>query len=193
MRGAQLSGRTVAVCLAAASLAAATGCGAQDRLAVRILEEYRRTSGVKPLPGSQVIRLDLSSRSSRGRGTHQIEWDTYRYRETTSSAGFSTVRGIQGGKAYFTDEDAVTRVVSEPILAELVTRSYFWRRAYLFEDAERAKISLGPATPEEVSVRLLVRNGNPLLLTFARKGLRLLSARSPGLRLDFESATRWRD
>ena len=193
MRPAQLSRRTAAVCLAAASLISAIRCGAQDRLAARILEEYRRTSGLRPLPGSQVIRLDLSSPSSRARGMHQIEWDAYRYRETISSAGFSTVRGIQGGKAYFIDEDAVTRVVSEPVLAELVTRSYFWRRAYLFEDAERARISLGPAAADDVSVRLLVRGGNPLILTFTRKGLRLRSVRSPGLRLDFESATRWRD
>jgi hypothetical protein len=193
MRDAQVSRRAVAVCLAAASLASALGCVSRDRLALRILEEYRRTSGVRPLPGSQVIRLELSSRGSSARGTEQIEWDARRYRETLSSAGFSTVRGIQGGKAYFTDEDGVTRVVSEPVLAELLTRSYFWRRAYLFDDAERAKISLGPASADEVSVRLLVKGGNPLLLRFARKGLRLLSVRSAGLRLDYESATRWRD
>ncbi|HYK41279.1 MAG TPA: hypothetical protein VE007_02745 [Thermoanaerobaculia bacterium] len=193
MRDAHLSRRAAAVCLAAAGLSFAIGCVSRDRLATRILEEYRRASGVRPLPGSQVIRLELSSRASPARGTHQIEWDPQRYRETVSSAGFTTVRGIQGGKAYFTDEDGITRVVSEPILAELLTRSYFWRRAYLFEDAERAKISLGPATASEVSVRLLVKGGNPLLLTFARKGMRLMSARSAGLVLDFDSGTRWRD
>jgi hypothetical protein len=193
MRDAQVSRRAAAVCLAAASLAATIGCVSRDRLAVRILEEYRRTSGVRPLPGSQVIRLELSSHGSSAQGTEQIEWDARRYRETLASAGFSTVRGLQGGKAYFTDEDGVTRVVSEPVLAELLTRSYFWRRAYLFDDAERAKISLGPASADEVSVRLLVKGGNPLLLKFARKGLRLLSVRSAGLRLDYESATRWRD
>jgi hypothetical protein len=193
MRDGHLSRRAAAVCLAAAGLSFAIGCVSRDRLATRILEEYRRTSGVRPLPGSQVIRLDLSSRASPARGTQQIEWDPQRYRETVSSAGFTTVRGIQGGKAYFTDEDGITRVVSEPILAELLTRSYFWRRAYLFEDAERAKISLGPATANEVSVRLLVKGGNPLVLTFARKGMRLMSARSAGIALDFDSATRWRD
>ena len=193
MRDAHLSRRAAAVCLAAAGLSFAIGCVSRDRLATRILEEYRHASGVRPLPGSQVIRLELSSRGLRARGMHQIEWDPQRYRETVSSAGFTIVRGIQGGKAYFTDEDGITRVVSEPILAELLTRSYFWRRAYLFEDAERAKISLGPATAGEVSVRLLVKGGNPLLLTFARKGMRLTSVRSPGLVLDFDSPIRWRD
>ncbi|MDQ2980587.1 MAG: hypothetical protein M3R62_15370, partial [Acidobacteriota bacterium] len=169
------------------------GSGADMRLARRILEDHRRLARDRPLPGSQVIRLALFSPTSAATGTQQIEWDSRAYRETISSGGATTVRGIQGGKAYFTDEDGVTRVVSEPVLAELVTRSYFWRRAYLFEDAERAKIALGPADAIRVSLRMKPREGNPLTLTFDRRDLRLLSARSPGLDLEFESPTRWRD
>jgi hypothetical protein len=163
------------------------------RLARRILGDHRRLAGDRPLPGSQVIRLALLSSTSAATGTQQIEWDSRAYRETISSGGATTVRGIQGGKAYFTDEDGVTRVVSEPVLAELVTRSYFWRRAYLFEDAERARIALGPADAIRVSLRMTPREGNPLTLTFDRRDLRLLSARSPGLDLEFETPTRWRD
>lgn len=171
-----------------------TGCGGSDtRLAARILQEHRRTAGVRPLPGSQRILLTLSSAGSPESGTETIEWDGGNYRETVSSAGFRTIRGIQGGKAYFTDEDAVTRVVSEPVLAELVTRSYFWRRAYLFDDAERARLALGPSRPEEVSIQLTPLGGNPLVLTFARRGMALTTVRSPGMELDFESPARWHD
>ena len=145
------------------------------------------------MPVSQVLRHALSAPGSTSTGVEQIEWDARNYRETVASAGFSTVRGIQGGKAYFTDEDGVTRVVSEPVLAELLTRSYFWRRGYLFDDAEHATLKLGPAGPDRVSLRLLVRGGNPLLLTFDRRDLHLVAARSAGLALDFSSATRWRD
>lgn len=181
--------------LAAAAALLASGCGGRTDVALarRILEDHRRLAGDRPLPASQVIHLALFSLSSAATGTEQIEWDSRAYRETISSAGATTVRGIQGGKAYFTDEDGVTRVVSEPVLAELVTRSYFWRRAYLFEDAERAKITLGPADPARVAVRVTPRQGNPLELTFDRGNLRLVSARSPGLVLDFETPTRWRD
>ncbi len=103
------------------------------------------------------------------------------------------MRGIQAGKAYFTDEDGVTRVASEPILAELVTGSYFWRRAYLFEDLEGARLAVGPADENTVSVSLAPRGGNPLLLTFSRSGIRLLSARSTGFAVAFSSPKRFRD
>jgi hypothetical protein len=183
--------------LAAALLAlipVSAGCGGSDtRLAARVLQEHRRRAGVHPLPGSQRILLTLSSPGSPASGTETIEWDGRNYRETVSSAGFRTVRGIQGGKAYFTDEDGVTRVVSEPVLAELVTRSYFWRRAYLFDDAERAKLALGPSRPEELSIQLTPLGGNALVLTFARRGLALTTARSAGLELDFAAPTRWHD
>jgi hypothetical protein len=182
-----------AAVVAAALLAAGCGSGTDLRLARRILGDHRRLTGDRPLPGSQVIRLALFSSTSAATGTQQIEWDSRAYRETVSSGGATTVRGIQGGKAYFTDEDGVTRVVSEPVLAELITRSYFWRRAYLFEDAERAKIALGPADAIRVSLRMKPREGNPLTLTFDRRDLHLLSAKSPGLDLEFESPTRWRD
>lgn len=177
-----------------AILATASGCGGSDvKLARRILDDYRRAAGVRPLAGSQVIQLALFSTQAgpAGTGTQQIEWDARAYRETVSSGGAKTVLGVQSGKAYFTDEDGVTRVASEPVLAELMTRSYFWRRGYLFEDAERAKIALGPADAARVSILLTPKEGNPLTLTFDRRTLALAAARSPGLAIDYESPTRW--
>ena len=162
-------------------------------MARRVLEDHRRIARVRPLPASHVIRLMLSSSAGSGTGSLRIEWDGPRYRETVTSAGVTTIRGIQGGRAYATDEDGVTRVVSEPVLSELLTRSYFFRRAWLFDDAERAKLALGPADPERVSVRLTPRGGDPLLLTFERRGLRLAAASSAGLDLSFVSPERWRD
>ena len=139
-----------------------------------------------------MIRLRYSSPAGAS-GEGLIQWDRWRYRETLASAGWRTERGIQGGKSYYTDEDGVTRVASEPILAELTTRSYFWRRAYLFDDLERARMDLGPSDEETISVRLTPRGGNPLVLTFSRHGERLLAARSPRLDLVFQSATRLKD
>lgn len=177
----------------AAVLVAPSACRSDTKLASRILEDYRRSSHARPLPASQVIRLALSAPGTSATGFHEIEWDARSYRETVSSAGFTTIRGLQGGKAYFTDEDGVTRVVSEPVLAELITRSYFWRRAYLFEDLERARVALGPADDGHVSLRLTPREGNPLVLEFSRRDLRMTAARSAGLDITFASAVRWRD
>ena len=126
-------------------------------------------------------------------GTAETAWDGPRYRENRSSAGLSVERGIQAGKAYFTDEDGITRVVSEPALAELVTRSYFWRRAWLFRELEGAAVELGPADAASVSVRLRPRGGNLLALTFSRDTKRLLTARSAGLQFAFRDATHFRD
>ncbi len=175
-------------------LSTATACRSDATLARRILDSHRHAAGVRPLAGSQVIRLSLSTTGGAPAeaGTEQIEWDAHAYRETVSSAGATTVLGIQGGKAYFTDEDGVTRVVSEPVLADLTTRSYFWRRGYLFEDAERAGVALGPADAMRVSLRLAPRQGNPLTLSFDRRTMQLVAVRSPGLVIDFQSATRWR-
>ncbi len=177
------------------SLEAACSFGSDVSIAHRILESYRRTARVKLLPSSQVIRLRLSAPAGResATGTAEIQWDPRRYRESLSSAGLTVVRGIQGGKAYLTDEDRVTRVASEPVLAELLTRSYFWRRAYLFEDLEKARIELGPSDESSLSVRITPRGGNGLILKFSRAGDRLLEARSPRLDLAFESPTRFRD
>ena len=135
------------VLLAVSLLTAAAGCGERNqvRLARRILEDHRARARVKPLSSAQVLRLELRSRSGRGAGTQTIEWDGINYRETVSSACWKTVRGIQAGREYFSDEDGVTRVSAEPLLHELVTRFYFWRRAYLFDDQERAHVDLGPA------------------------------------------------
>jgi hypothetical protein len=83
-----------------------------------------------------------------------------------------------------TDEDGVTRVASEPVLSELLTRSYFWRRAYLFDDRENAAIALGPAVGSSVSIRLTPRGGFPLLLTFSNSG-ELLAASAPRFDLRF--------
>ena len=103
------------------------------------------------------------------RAVDEILWETRRYRESVSSAGLTTIRGIESGKAYFTDQDGVTRVVSDQVLRELTTRSYFWRRAWLFEERERAWLDLGPARtrrPSRSSLR--PEGGNPLTLTFSR-------------------------
>jgi hypothetical protein len=177
------------VCLAAA------GCGERSDLGIarRILETHRRKARVKPLPGAQVVRLALTAAGSKGEaGTGRIEWDGQNYRETVDSAGWTTVRGIQAGKAFWTDEDSVTRVCSEPVLAELLTRSYFWRRAYLFDDLAGARLSLGPAEGKTVSVELRPRGGNPLRLTFVQGG-DLLSARSPGFAVDFRGPSAFTD
>jgi hypothetical protein len=185
----------LAALLALAALSAAA-CGERSdlRIARRILEAHRRRAGVKPLPGAQVVRLKLSvpPAGEGAEGIERIEWDGGTYRETVSSAGCSTVRGIQAGKAYLTDEDGVTRVTSEPTLSELLTRSYFWRRAYLFDDLENARIALGPAGGQTVSVRLTPRGGHPLLLIFSTRG-DLVAARSPRFHLEFESPRRMTD
>ncbi len=175
---------------------AAAGCGERSdiRIARRILQNHRLRAGVKPLPGAQIVRLKLSAPAAReaAAGTGQIEWDGLNYRETVSSAGCATVRGIQAGKAYLTDEDGVTRVTSEPTLSELLTRSYFWRRAYLFDDLENARISLGPAGGANVSVQVIPKGGHPLLLTFSSRG-DLVAAASPRFRLEFRGPRRLTD
>ncbi|MGE5276945.1 MAG: hypothetical protein ACM3SU_08115 [Acidobacteriota bacterium] len=150
---------------------------------------------MRPLPPSGSIRLRLSpAGAAEGEGGNAvIEWADSVYRETVISAGVSTVRGIQAGKAFFTDEDGVTRVGSEPMLAELRTRSYFWRRAFLFEDRERAKLSLGPTDEKAVSVRLRPLGGNELTLFFDRTTSALAGAVSPRFHLVFEGPTRFRD
>ena len=184
----------VLLALSLACLAAA-GCGERSDLGIarRILETYRTRARLKPLPGAQVVRLALSASGAGGAsGAARIEWDGQTYRETVESAGWTTVRGIQGGKAFWTDEDGVTRVCSEPVLAELLTRAYFWRRAYLFEDLGGAKLSLGPAEEKTVSVDLRPRGGNVLRLTFVQGG-DLVSVRSPGLALDFRGAAAFTD
>jgi hypothetical protein len=83
-------------------------------------------------------------------------------------------------------------VASEPVLAELLTRSYFWRRAWLFDDRENAAIALGPAGTGSVSLRFTPRGGNPLLLTFSSGG-ELLAARAPRFDLRFHGRERATD
>jgi len=191
-RGKAASARRGAIL--ALALLSASGCGERSaaRIARRILQDHREASHVKPLPPSALIHLNYSSPAGES-GEGLIEWDRWRYRETLASAGWRTERGIQGGKGYYTDEDGVTRVASEPVLAELTTHSYFWRRAYLFDDLERARTDLGPSDEGTISVRLTPRGGNPLVLTFSRHGERLLAARSPRFDLVFQSATRLTD
>jgi hypothetical protein len=191
------SWRTLAILLLLTAGLLPSGCGpdAWNRVAGRILEDYRKRAAVRPLAPAGSIRVRLSPAEPSGGedGTAEIEWTATRYRETVISAGVSTVRGIQGGKAFFTDEDGVTRVGSEPMLAELVTRSYFWRRAYLFEDHERARLSPGPSDERTVSLRLRPLGGNELLLVFDRHTSALKSVVSPRFRLEFESPIRYRD
>jgi hypothetical protein len=172
------------------------GCGKSpaDQAAL-ILEKYRKASGSKPLPAAGMIRIHLSAAQGRpaAAGQAEILWEPGRYRESVSSAGLTTIRGIESGKAYFTDGDGVTRVASDPVLRELLTRSYFWRRAWLFQNRENARLRLGPADATSVSVGLLPEGGNPLRLVFSSTDGRLLSVRSARLRLDFSSAASFRD
>jgi hypothetical protein len=160
----------------------------QLRIAERILERYRHATAARPLPLSHVIRMTLRPvRAGDAQASAaEIAWEPNRYRERVSSAGVATERGIQGGKAYAIDEDGSTRVVSEPVLRELLTRSYFWRKAWLFEDRERARLSLGPADSTSASVRLAPLGGNPLVLSFSRRDGRLTAVRSPRFDLDFQ-------
>jgi hypothetical protein len=185
----------VALFLLAIPLTTACGRDSEGLLAGRVLEDYRRKASVRPLPPTGSVRVRLTPDRPAGgeSGSEEIEWEGAKYRETVTSAGVSTIRGIQGGKAFFTDEDGVTRVGSEPMLAELTTRSYFWRRAFLFEDRERAKLSLGPADESTVSLLLHPLGGNPLRVSFDRRSSALKSVLSPRFHLEFESRTRYRD
>lgn len=180
--------------LALAALIGLSGCGEKSpsRVAARVLEKYRKTSGAKPLPASGMI-LERLSGGAGASGRGEILWSPGQYRETVSSAGMTAVHGIESGRAYFIDGDGVTRVVSDPVLRELRTRSYFWRRAWLFSDHERARLGLGPSDAGAVRLDLTPEGGNLLSLTFSRSDGRLLSARSPRFSLEFESPARWRD
>ena len=198
-------GRRLGLAASAASLllaacavtTTATGCreGSPSAIAGRILARYQRETGSKPLTAGGMIRLRLfrPSGETESSGSAEILWEPFRYRESTSSAGWTSTRGIEQGKAYFTDPDGVTRVVSDPVLRELTTRSYFWRRAWLFRDREGARLRLGPATDDEVSMSLQPSGGNPLLLTFSSRDGRLRSVRSPRFDLAFSSPTRFED
>jgi len=188
------SNRGLALGLALAALLGASGCGesSPSRVAARVLEKYRKASGAKPLTASGMIRLRLTGPGGAA-GRDEILWQPRGYRETISSAGWTVVRGIESGRAYFIDQDGVTRVVSDQVLRELRTRSYFWRRGWLFDDHERAWLVLGPADEATVSLELTPEGGNPLRLTFSRRDGRLVSARSPRFALEFSSPTAWRD
>ena len=157
------------------------------RIAERLLERYRLATASKPLPLSHVVRMKLrpDRAGDPATGVGEIAWEPNRYRERVSSAGVTTERGIQAGKAYAIDEDGYTRVVSEPVLRELRTRSYFWRKAWLFADRERARLALGPAEAATASLRLTPLGGNPLVLSFSRRDGRLTAVRSPRFDLDF--------
>ena len=179
-----LRNRTLAVGLALVALLAASGCGenSASRIAARALEKYRKTSGAKPLPASGMIRLRLSAPPDRppASGLDEVRWEPRRYLETVSSAGLTTLRGIESGKAYFTDQDRVTRVASDQVLRELTTRSYFWRRAWLFAERERAWLNLARADDTTVSVSLTPEGGNPVVADFlARRWPAPLGAVAP--------------
>ncbi|HEY1434856.1 MAG TPA: hypothetical protein VGG65_05730, partial [Thermoanaerobaculia bacterium] len=193
------SNRGLALGLALATLLAASGCGesSPSRVASRALDRYRKASGVKPLPASGMINLRLTGTgaASGASGKVEILWAPARFRETISSAGLTTVRGIESGRAYFTDQDGVTRVASDQVLRELQTRSYFWRRAWLFADREKAWLTPGSGDGRNGTVIFSLRpsGGNPLALTFSTADGALRSARSPGFALEFSSPTAWRD
>lgn len=195
-RGPSATRRVIAAGAAALALLVAFGCeNAPRSMGSRILDRYRKVSGAKPLPAGGMIRIRLTRPSGEPGepGREEVLWEPWRFRDTVSSAGMTTVEGIAAERAYFIDGDGVTRVASEPVLRGLLTRSYFWRRAWLFRDREKALLHLGPADGDTVSIQLDVRGGNPLTLAFSAKDGRLLSARAPRFHLDFESPTRFRD
>jgi hypothetical protein len=117
-------GRRLAIAASAAALLFAagsgTGCreGSPSAIATRILARYQKETGSKPLTAGGMIRLRLfrASGETEGSGAAEILWEPFRYRESMSSAGWTSVRGIEWGKAYFTDPDGVTRVVSDQVL-----------------------------------------------------------------------------
>jgi hypothetical protein len=196
-------GRRLAFASAFLSLAlgalsgSAIGCreSSPSAMASRILARYQRQSGSKPLTAGGMIRLRLFrvSGETESSGSSEILWEPFRYRESVSSASWTSIRGIETGRAYLTDPDGVTRVVSDPVLRELTTRSYFWRRAWLFQDREGARVRLGPAEGDSVSVSLQPSGGFPVLLTFSSRDGSLRSARSPRFDLEFSSTTRFED
>ncbi len=164
-------------------------------MAGRILERYRKASGAKPLTagGMILLRLTRPAGLAGDSGREEILWEPRRFRDCVSSAGMTTVRGIESDRAFYTDGDGVTRVASEPVLRELITRLYFWRRAWLFRDHEKALLRLGPSDDASASIRLDVLGGNTLTLVFGRADGRLLRVRSPRFDLDFRTPTRFLD
>jgi hypothetical protein len=184
---------TAVVCLA---LLGTLGCeGTSASMGARVLDRYRKASGAKPLPAGGMIRIRLTRPAGEAGepGREEVLWEPWRYRDTVSSAGLTTVEGVESARAFFVDGDGVTRVASEPVLRDLLTRSYFWRRAWLFRDREKALLRLGPAQGDAVSIRLDVLGGNTLTLAFSARDGRLLSARAPRFHLEFEAPARFRD
>src|SRR5262245_21759019 len=78
--------------LALATLLGAAACGehSASRVAARVLEKYRKTSGAKPLTASGMIRLRLSGADGAA-GKDEILWAPRQYRETVASAGMTVV------------------------------------------------------------------------------------------------------
>ena len=178
--------------LLAALLGAACWRSTETRVAERILERYRASAQVKPLAAAQLVKLRLTGPGG-ARGTAEIAWQGSNYRERLESAGVVTVRGLQGGKAFYTDEDGLSRVVSDPVVRELHTRFYFWRRAFLFQDHEKEVPALGPADEATASVRFGLRRGNRLELVFSRKDGSLVGVHSPRFRFEYDSPMRYKD
>ncbi|MEP6995377.1 MAG: hypothetical protein ABI968_12700 [Acidobacteriota bacterium] len=190
-------GSRLAFAAITAVIAIGVGCGydSPGTITSGILRKYQRQSGSKPLTAGGMIRirLVLSRAGIEASGSSELLWEPWRYRETASSGGWTTTRGIEYGKAFYTDFDGVTRVVSEPVLRELMTRSYFWRRAWLFQNREDARTFLGPADDASVSIRFQPPGANPLTMSFSRRDGRLLSVRSARFHLEFSSPTKFRD
>ena len=119
--------------IAIAALGIASGCGenSPSRVAARVLDRYRKTTGSKPLTASGMIRLRLAREGDASvTGRDEIVWAPRQFRETVSSADMTVVHGIQSGRAYYIDQDSVARVVSDPVLRELRTVSYTHLRAH---------------------------------------------------------------
>jgi hypothetical protein len=188
------SPRRFALAFALLILTGVSACGRWEatRTADRVLDRFRSTTGAKPLAASGMMRLSLSGPPGTS-GVDEIRWEPSRFREEVRSAGLETARGIESGRAWYTDGDGVTRVVSDEVLRDLKTRSYFFRRAWLFADRENAWLELGPADGERVSLDLTPEGGNRLRLTFSRADGRLVAASAPRFALDFQTPASWTD
>ena len=78
-----------------AVLAVSCGEAAPSRMAERVLDRYRKTSGAKPLTagGMIMIRLTRPAGLPGAEGREEVLWEPQRFRDTVSSAGMTTSGG----------------------------------------------------------------------------------------------------
>ena len=116
-------------------------------MAARILDRYRKASGAKPLPASGMIRIRLAGPGGAAGepGREEVLWEPRRYRETRVVGRADDGRGASNRARLTSPTRTASRASPRSqVLRELLTRSYFWRRAWLFGDRERRCLRLGP-------------------------------------------------